>query len=138
MEISCLENDKENFSTFLMNKLDEFNSQFINTDNIELCLFIKNGNDCLKGGLYGEKYGKVLYIKYLWVDLSLRGSGSGRKLLKNAEEWGVNHDCSIVILDTYEFQAPGFYKSLGYLQFGHTTIGEKEITRFYFHKKIQK
>jgi len=34
--------------------------------------------------------------------------------LKAAEEEAKNKNCSIILIKTYEFQAPGFYEKNGY------------------------
>lgn len=70
------------------------------------------------GGLVGETFLGWMFVSLLWVSEQHRGKGWGRSLLKSAEaearKRGVNH----VYVDTFSFQAPGFYKKLGYREFG--------------------
>jgi len=69
-------------------------------------------------GLAGETYGGWLFIKYLWVRDDLRGGGVGRELMVQAERRALDRGCHSAWLDTFSFQARGFYKKLGYEEFG--------------------
>jgi ribosomal protein S18 acetylase RimI-like enzyme len=59
-----------------------------------------------------------LYINSLWVDEIHRGSGLGRRLMGLIESEAVRRGCKYAYLNTMSFQAPGFYKKLGYTVFG--------------------
>jgi len=69
-------------------------------------------------GLAGETYGGWLFIKYLWVHDDLRSLGFGRELMARAEERALERGCHSAWLDTFSFQARGFYEKLGYEEFG--------------------
>jgi ribosomal protein S18 acetylase RimI-like enzyme len=71
--------------------------------------------DGLAGGLVGHTWAGWLHITYLWVDERHRGSGLGSRLLTTAEHTAT-HDraCHASRLETWDFQAPEFYKRLGY------------------------
>jgi GNAT superfamily N-acetyltransferase len=69
-------------------------------------------------GLAGETYGGWLFIKYLWVRDDLRGRGVGRELMAQAERRALERGCHSAWLDTFSFQARGFYEKLGYQEFG--------------------
>ncbi|ASJ41083.1 GNAT family N-acetyltransferase [Vibrio vulnificus] len=72
-----------------------------------------------------------LYIDELWVDEACRGSGMGKKLMAQAEEYAKQHSLSGLWLWTQSWQAPQFYQSLGFEEFtrfddfpaGHSRIG---------------
>ena len=55
-----------------------------------------------------------MFIKWLWVDASFRGEGVGSKILQQAEAAARDRGCTHSMLDTFEFQAPGFYQKYGY------------------------
>jgi ribosomal protein S18 acetylase RimI-like enzyme len=57
---------------------------------------------------------KWMHIHRLWVDESHRRAGIGRRLLEAAEEEGRKRGCLHVGVDTFEFQARGFYEKQGY------------------------
>ena len=72
----------------------------------------------LVGGATGFTHRGWLFIQCLWVSDELRGRGLGAHLLGRAETAARERDCRAVWLDTFSFQAPGFYEKLGYRQFG--------------------
>jgi len=57
------------------------------------------------------------YIDALWVSEEKRGQGLGRLLMKQAEEEAMKRGCHSAYLWTQDFEAPEFYKKLGYQQF---------------------
>ena len=69
----------------------------------------------LAGGLVGHTWATWLHITYLWVDARHRGAGLGSRLLKRAERTARDRrDCTAARLETWDFQAPGFYRRHGY------------------------
>jgi GNAT superfamily N-acetyltransferase len=69
-------------------------------------------------GLAGQTYCGWLFVKHLWVSEGLRGRGVGRNLMARAEVLARERGCHSAWLDTFSFQAPGFYEKLGYQEFG--------------------
>jgi ribosomal protein S18 acetylase RimI-like enzyme len=79
-----------------------------------------------KRAVYIKEDGKILggivyvcmqpwaYVNLLWVSDELRGKGYGSKLLKNAEDDAKKQGSSKIMLDTFSYQAPEFYKKQGY------------------------
>jgi ribosomal protein S18 acetylase RimI-like enzyme len=57
---------------------------------------------------------KWMHVHRLWVDESHRRAGIGRLLLEAAEKEAQKRGCLHVSVDTFEFQAPGFYERQGY------------------------
>ncbi|MDX3618846.1 MULTISPECIES: GNAT family N-acetyltransferase [Streptomyces] len=69
----------------------------------------------LVGGLAGHTWATWLHVTYLWVDERHRGAGLGSHLLSTAELTASrDRGCHSVRLETWDFQAPEFYKRLGY------------------------
>ncbi|MGX1914470.1 GNAT family N-acetyltransferase [Streptomyces phaeochromogenes] len=67
------------------------------------------------GGLIGHAWATWLHVQYLWVDERHRGSGLGSRLLSRAEQLAhSSHGCVSARLETWDFQAPEFYKKQGY------------------------
>ncbi len=75
-----------------------------------------------------------LYIDELWVSEELRGKGVGRKLMKLAEEFAATEQLEGIWLWTQSWQAEGFYRKLGYVEFsrfedfprGHSRMGYRK------------
>ncbi|MEX2222379.1 MAG: GNAT family N-acetyltransferase [Candidatus Rokuibacteriota bacterium] len=76
--------------------------------------FLRDQGDEVMGGLLAQIWGGVLYVRILWVSEALRGRGFGRRLMEAAEQRAVERGCRHVFLDTFSFQAPGFYEKVGY------------------------
>ena len=77
-----------------------------------LAVFARDG-ESIVAGLAGETYSGWLFIRYLWVSDALRGQGIGRKLMGDAEARALERGCHSAWVDTFSFQAPGFYPRLG-------------------------
>jgi GNAT superfamily N-acetyltransferase len=69
-------------------------------------------------GLLGQTYFDWMYVRLLWVADRRRGRGWGRSLIAKAEAEALRHGVRNVWLDSFTFQAPDFYKKLGYREFG--------------------
>lgn len=70
------------------------------------------------GGALGDVYLGWLFVRTLWIADEHRGAGHGERLLRAAEDEARARGCHAVWLDTFSFQAPGFYRRLGYQEFG--------------------
>ncbi|TGN73727.1 N-acetyltransferase [Streptomyces bauhiniae] len=69
----------------------------------------------LAGGLVGHTWAGWLHVTYLWVDARYRGAGLGSRLLEEAERVAhTGRGCTRSRVETWDFQAPAFYKDRGY------------------------
>ncbi|MER5383929.1 N-acetyltransferase [Streptomyces sp. NPDC002688] len=69
----------------------------------------------LAGGLVGHTWTTWLHVTYLWVDARTRGTGLGSLLLAEAERVArEERGCHAARLETWDFQAPDFYRKQGY------------------------
>ena len=90
----------------------------------------------LIAGLTGETFGNWLEIEYLFVKEDLRGQGIGSKILDQAEKEALVRNCTYSFVNTYQFQAPEFYKKHGYQEV--FTLKEYPYSgkRYYFTKDL--
>jgi GNAT superfamily N-acetyltransferase len=86
-------------------------------------------------GLAGETYSGWLFTRYLWVSDALRGQGIGRKLMSDAEGRALERGCHSAWVDTFSFQAPGFYHKLGYEVFGKLDY-PPDYERYFLQKRL--
>jgi ribosomal protein S18 acetylase RimI-like enzyme len=70
------------------------------------------------GGLVAETYWNWMYVRSLWLSERHRRKGWGSKLMRTAETEARKRRVRNVFLDSFTFQAPGFYAKLGYREFG--------------------
>lgn len=99
-----------------------------------LRIFLRDGGKVV-AGLAGHCYGGWLFIAYLWVSEHLRRQGIGRELMAEAERRARERGCHSVWLDTYSFQASGFYHKLGYEIFG-TLDCPPDRKRYFLQKRL--
>src|SRR5215475_9475058 len=90
----------------------------------------------IMGGLSGATAYGWLFVELLFVPESLRGQGVGTRLIQLAEAEAVARGCHSVWLDTFEFQARGFYERLGYTCFGELK-NYPAGSRYFMRKRLQ-
>lgn len=83
-------------------------------DYLPLSILVRGERGSVEAGLYGFSWGGCCEVKSLWVDEARRGHGLGTRLLQTAETEARTRGCDLVVLDTHSFQAPDFYRKLGY------------------------
>ncbi len=101
-----------------------------------LALLLRDDQGHLVAGLDGSTYYGWLYVSNLWVAESLRGQGYGRELMLRAEQEAVRRGCRHAYLDTFDFQALGFYQKLGYEIFGTLPDFPAGHSRYFLNKRI--
>ena len=101
-----------------------------------VALLVRNDNDAILGGLYGHTFYRWLFIELLAVPEQGRGQGIGSKLMNMVEEFAREKDCVGIWLDTFDFQAPGFYKKLGYTECGEIVDYPLGHKRHFFQKRL--
>lgn len=88
----------------------------------------------LLGGLSAISLQGWLFIKYLAVVDGQRGSGIGAALVSKSEEIARQRGLAGVYLDTFDFQAPRFYVSMGYTECGRLPAVDGAAQRIWFAK----
>ena len=66
------------------------------------------------GGAIGRTWGTCCELQQLWVHTEFRRRGIGARLLRAFEARAEERGCCTFYLETFTFQAPGLYRSLGY------------------------
>jgi len=101
-----------------------------------LALLVRNDQGEILGGLYGRFFYLWLFIELLSVPEEARGEGMGSKLMGMAEDLARKKECLGIWLDTFDFQAPEFYKKLGYSELGQIVDYPPGHKRFFFQKRL--
>jgi len=99
-----------------------------------LGVFVRNRERRIVAGLDAAVYAGWLFVHALWVAAGLRRRGLGRELLAQAEAYAVGRGCHSAWLYTYSFQAPEFYRRLGYEVFG--TLDAPDHQRIFLKKRL--
>jgi len=88
------------------------------------------------GGIVGEVWATVLFIQFFWMEQKYRGKDFGTKLIAAIEDEARSFGATRSYLDTMSFQAPGFYRSCGYQEFGSIEGYPGGVTRHWFTKAL--
>jgi GNAT superfamily N-acetyltransferase len=119
--IALVERPEPHMREALVRPLIAFNnSRASQPEDYRPLVIILNDSDSgtILGGLWGGTNFAHLHIDLLFVPEKLRGSGLGRQMMLRAEQEAKTRGCRGAWLDTYSFQARGFYEHLGYAVFG--------------------
>lgn len=124
------EDDKE-LSERLSHELIAFNVAATGEDNVRGMSVRVDDDGGLVGGLSGWTWGTTAGIELLWVRADSRGTGLGSRLLAAAEAEARRRGCTQVVLTSFTFQAPDFYKRLGFEEYardeGIPTAGHADV-----------
>lgn len=98
------------------------------------CLF---DDDKIIGGISGWiKASYWLYVELLYIDPTYRGNKLATALIKKAEEFALNHHLVGINLETWSFQAKGFYEKLGYSIYGKIENSPPGETEYLLKKEL--
>ena len=106
------------------------------SESVPIGIFYEDETGKKQAGLTGETFGNWLCIQYLFVNESLRGQGVGREIMLAAETEAKKRGCKYVFVDTFSFQAPGFYIKLGYQEVFALTEYPYTGARHYYTKDL--
>ena len=104
----------------------------------DLAVFVRAEDGTLLGGAMGYTHWEWLFVSHLWVDERLRGQGWGGRLMASLEEAAVRRGCHSAHLDTFSFQALGFYEKQGYARFGTLPDYPRGESRYFLCKRLAK
>lgn len=121
MEIRNIEDkDFEKIIGIKLHKFNRENCEWIlkNTQEISTKTNYHNfgayDNDKLIGGAVGYISWKWYFLDKLWIDEKYRKSGIGTKIINKIEEYAKENNLLGVRMETWSFQARGFYEKMGY------------------------
>jgi ribosomal protein S18 acetylase RimI-like enzyme len=98
--------------------------------------FLRNDKGEIVGGVLGNLWGDWMYVKFVWIDRSLRGRGHASRLMMAAERYAFECSCRNAFLSTFSFQARPLYERLGYQVFGEQTDYPKGHSLYHLSKRL--
>jgi GNAT superfamily N-acetyltransferase len=102
-----------------------------------LNVFALDGQGDAVGGLFGETTFSWLKISIMSVREEFRGQGIGTRLVLMAEAEAKRRGCKYAFADTMEYQAPEFYRKLGYRVAGRLDDWDSHgHAKFFFVKEL--
>lgn len=106
-------------------------------DHRPLIIAIDDADGRVIGGLWGRTVYDWLFVELLFIPDALRGRGVGSELMKRAEDEALQRGCHSAWLDTFEFQARGFYERRGYSCFAELPDYPVGCTRYFMKKALK-
>lgn len=97
---------------------------------------LKDETGRIIGGLTGYALYEWMFVQYLSVAEDARGRGLGQALIERAEAWGREQGLGGMWLETFDFQAPDFYRKLGFVEFGAIENHPSGSRRIFFQKRF--
>jgi GNAT superfamily N-acetyltransferase len=100
--------------------LKAYNDRFLPSprERKPLAISLTDDGGRIIGGLIGQIQLDWLYVELLWIDESLKGQGYGKRLLEEAERQVRAFGGTHIHLWTWSFQAPDFYRAMGFEEWG--------------------
>jgi GNAT superfamily N-acetyltransferase len=100
-------------------------------------LFIRHPDSGeILGGLWARTFFNWTFVELLIVPEEMRGCGLGASLLAQAEAIARERGCVGIYLDTFSFQARGFYEKYGYGLFGQLDNYPDDEKRYFLSKRF--
>lgn len=110
-----LEEPSLNDVQFLEERLYEFNRAATGIeDGRGLGIFVRGEAGRILAAAAGHTWGGTCELRQVWVAEDRRRAGLGRRLIAAAEAEAVRRGCFQLVLVTHSFQAPDFYRKLGF------------------------
>lgn len=134
MHIEIQSPGEEAFRT-LNERLVAFNRSKARWDMDAFTAVLRDERDHVRGGAHGMVRMGAVEIRSVWLDEALRRQGHGTRIVRAVENEARRRGARAVLLDTYEFQARGFYERLGYTCFGSFRY-PGGVTRFYLTRAL--
>lgn len=117
--------------------LRAYNLQFTSRSKCHYTVALKDPDGVLIGGAECISAWQWMMVENVWVDEQHRKSGYGTRLLQQIEKEACRRGCTGICLDTFTFQAQGFYEKLGYEVFGELPDFPAGIQRIYMRKILE-
>lgn len=132
MDKIILSSEEDN--KYIHSKLREYNRKYMRDfDNYNF--HIKENNKIIAGIVAASTY-DTLEIEFLFVDENHRGKNLGTELIKYVENLAKENGLKRILLNSYSFQAPDFYKKLGYSEILKIEPCFEKYNQYYFIKKL--
>lgn len=113
------------------------NEKIIGERDKGLSVFLKNDSGKVFGGIQAFFDSETIYIDKLWVEESLQKNGYGTKLIEAAEREAIKNGCVYSTVDTWDFQAEGFYLKNGYKRIGELKNYWQGHSKIFLRKRLK-
>jgi GNAT superfamily N-acetyltransferase len=118
--------------------LNAFNDSVVGyADRSDLAVLIQDpATGATLGGISGRTFLGLLFIDLVYLPASMRGQDIGSRMMAMAEEEGRRRGCKAGVLYTISFQAPEFYRKLGWQVLGEIACDPPGTSRVFLTKRL--
>lgn len=95
-----------------------------------------DGGNIVAGYIGFANCWREAFLDNIWVDERYRNKGLGSSLIEDFEKEAEEKGCTLIHLDTFDWQAKDFYIKHGYQVFGTCDDCPKGHKRFYLVKYL--
>lgn len=104
----------------LSTELDAWNFAAVGRDDLrEMTVRVEDDGE-LVAGLSGWTWGTCAGVGMVWVHEDVRRDGWGARMMAAAEEVARERGCRQLLVSSFTFQAPDFYRRQGYTEFARS------------------
>lgn len=115
MTISIHDQPPADYVKIVDTGLDQANQLALPEPDIRpLATFAHSAANEIIGGALGRTWGQCCELQELWVHSDYRLQGIATGLMQAFEQRAQQRGCTVFYLETFSFQAEGFYRKLGY------------------------
>lgn len=101
-----------------------------------LAIILRDDDGRIVAGLHGWTWGRSCEVRTLWVHERWRGQRLGTGLLEAAELEACERGAVQLVLSTHDFQAPEFYRRLGFDVVGRVEDHPVGFRSIYLRKRL--
>ena len=128
---------------FLVERIMEFNKSCVKPLRSEDKLYINRKIIDEQGKMIAGILGSVclwdcMYIDLFWVEENYRKQGIGTQLLLEIENEAKSKHIRMIHLDTFDYQAKGFYEKNGYIVYGILEDYPEGHCLYHMKKKLER
>ena len=133
-----LQNPKKDDVQYLEDRLYEFNIETTGiADGKGLGVFVRNERNEIVAGVAGHTWGGACELRQVWVQSALRRKGLGEKLIGAAIREAERRGCVQMLIGTHSFQAPEFYRKLGFEEVARLDQYPRAHAQLFFRKYLR-
>lgn len=137
VNIRRIDEESEAIGDFLhegFTRYGEQNGVALNYD--DFCFVAESENGKIAGVITGRAYYNEVHIGDLIVDEGCRGSGLGSRLVTAVEDAYRGKGYDVMTLSTHGFQAPEFYRKLGYTVEFIRVDKDPKLSKYFLRKEL--
>lgn len=141
--IKIEQNNEDKFKEYVLNGLVENNKRKCewfrenSSKSEEPKNFLAFDGDKIIGGAIGYINYNWYFLDLLWIEDIYRGKDIGTTLINNIEEYAQKEKLTGVRMETWNFQAKGFYEKMGYKIYATIEDCPPGTTDYFFMKKLK-